>query len=88
MCNLHLLIVYQPLAHLSNGCQKEHMMCLLLSIVNFISSDWKAKHITIGLFEVTNTSDVNMVLKLQELLNRCSMIEKIVAYIKDEGFNL
>jgi hypothetical protein len=88
MCNLHLLIVYQPLAHLTYGCQKEHTMCLLLSIVNFISSDWETKHINIGLFEVTNTSDAIMILKLQELLNRCSMIEKNVAYIKDERFNL
>jgi hypothetical protein len=63
-------------------------MCLLLSIVNFISCDWEAKHITIGLFEVTNTSDAIIIFKLQELLNRCSMIEKVVAYIKDEGLNL
>ncbi len=63
-------------------------MCLLLSIVNLISSDWEAKHITIGLFEVTNASDAFMILKLQELLNRCSIIEKNVAYIKDERFNL
>jgi hypothetical protein len=33
-------------------------------VVNFTSSDWKAKHVTISLFEVSNTSDANMVLKL------------------------
>jgi hypothetical protein len=33
-------------------------------VVNFISNDWEAKHVTIYLFEVSNTSDANMVLKL------------------------
>jgi hypothetical protein len=38
--------------------------------VNFISSDWEAKHVTIQLFEVSNMSGVAMVPKLQELLNK------------------
>ncbi len=33
-------------------------------VVNFISNDWEAKHVTIGLFEVKNISGVAMVLKL------------------------
>ncbi len=33
-------------------------------VVNFISSDWKARHVTIKLFEISNTSDVAMALKL------------------------
>jgi hypothetical protein len=33
-------------------------------IVNFISSVWVVKHVTIGLFDVINTSDIVMVPKL------------------------
>jgi hypothetical protein len=33
-------------------------------IVNFIFSDWKVKHVTIGLFEVIDTSSINMAPKL------------------------
>jgi hypothetical protein len=33
-------------------------------VVNFISSDWEAKHVTSRLFEVTNISGVAMVFKL------------------------
>jgi hypothetical protein len=29
-----------------------------------------------------------MVPKLQKLLNKCALINKIIAYVKDEGFNL
>jgi hypothetical protein len=33
-------------------------------VVNFISSDWEVKHVTIELFEVSNISSVVMVPKL------------------------
>jgi hypothetical protein len=45
-------------------------------VVSFISSDWEAKHVTIGLFEVLNTSSATMVLKLQELLDKFSLTQK------------
>jgi hypothetical protein len=56
--------------------------------VNFIFNDWEAKHVTIGLFEVTDISGIATVLKLQKLLDRFVLIEKIVAYVKNEGSNL
>jgi hypothetical protein len=33
-------------------------------VVIFISKDWEARHVTIKLFEILNTSDVAMALKL------------------------
>jgi hypothetical protein len=39
-------------------------------VVNFISSDWEIKHVTIGLFEVSDTSGVTMAPKLQELRDK------------------
>ncbi len=56
--------------------------------VNFISNNQETNHLTIGLFEVIKTSGITMVLKLQELLDRFTFMEKIVAYVKDEGSNL
>ncbi len=57
-------------------------------VVNFISSDWEAKHVTIGLFKVMGTSGATMVPKLQELLDKFSLTKKNIAYIKDEMSNL
>lgn len=57
-------------------------------VVNFISSDWEAKHVTIGLFKVMGTSGATMVPKLQELLDKFSLTKKKIAYIKDEMSNL
>jgi hypothetical protein len=37
---------------------------VFVDVMNIISSDWEAKHVTIGLFEVSNMSGVAMVLKL------------------------
>jgi hypothetical protein len=56
--------------------------------VNFLSNNWEAKHITIKLFEVSNFSGVAMVRRLQQLLDKFSLTQKILAYVKDEGSNL
>ncbi len=57
-------------------------------VVNFISSDWEVKHVTIELFEVSNISSVVMVPKLQQLLDGFSLTQKILPFVKDEGSNL
>lgn len=57
-------------------------------IVNFLCSKWEAKHVTIKLFEMFDTCGATMVLKLQQLLNKCFFTQKILAYVKDEGCNL
>jgi hypothetical protein len=36
----------------------------VFDVINFISNDWEAKHVTIKLFEVLNTSGVTMAPKL------------------------
>ncbi len=37
---------------------------IFVVVVNFISNDWEAKHVTIGLFEAIHTSGIAMVPKL------------------------
>jgi hypothetical protein len=46
-------------------------------VVNFISSDWELNHVTIGLFEVMDTSGASMAPKLQKLLNKFSLTQKL-----------
>jgi len=61
---------------------------VFVDVVNFISSDWEAKHVTIGLFEVSNMSIVAMAPKLYELMDRFFLTHKIFAFVKHEGSNL
>jgi hypothetical protein len=60
---------------------------IFVVVVNFIHNDWEVKHIII-LFEVTDTSGIAMVPKLQKLLDWFALIGKIVTYVNDEGSNL
>jgi len=46
------------------------------------------KHITIGLFDGVQTLGQALIKKLQDLLEKYGLKKKIVAYVKDEGFNL
>jgi hypothetical protein len=61
---------------------------IFVTFINFIFSDWRAKHVTVFLFEVIDTSGMVMALKLQELLDKFVLIDKIITYVKDEGSNL
>jgi hypothetical protein len=57
-------------------------------VVNFLSNKWKAKHVTIGLFEMFDTNGVAMTPRLHQLLDKFSLTQKIFVYVKDEGFNI
>jgi hypothetical protein len=57
-------------------------------VVNFLFNKWEAKHVTIKLFEVFDTNGVAMAPRLQQLLDKFSLTQKILAYVKDEGYNL
>ncbi len=57
-------------------------------VVNFLFTTWEPKHITIGLFEASDTSSVAMAVKLKQILNKFGLTQKILAYLKDEGSNL
>jgi hypothetical protein len=61
---------------------------IFVVVVGFIFSDWEAKHVIIGLFEVIDTSGIALAPKLRDLIDKFILIEKIVSYVKDEGFNL
>ncbi len=76
----YLLATYNFDLWMSKG-----MRDVFVIVVSFISSDWEAKHVTIGLFEVLNTSSATMVLKLQELLDKYSLTQKILVLLRMKG---
>jgi hypothetical protein len=57
-------------------------------VVNFLSSKWEGKHVTIRLIEMSNTSGATMAPSLQQLSDQFFLTQKILAYVKDEGSNL
>jgi hypothetical protein len=56
---------------MSNG-----MHDIFVVVVSFISNNWEAKHVTISLFEMTDTCGITMVPKLQELLDMFILTQK------------
>jgi len=54
-------------------------------VINFLSSDWQPKHVTIGLFEATNTIGQALARSLIELLDKYGLRKKIITYVKNEG---
>jgi hypothetical protein len=57
-------------------------------VISFIDSAWQLIHIIVGLFEVHNIAGVNMVEHVKSLLGLFGLLDKVIAYIKDEGNNL
>jgi len=57
-------------------------------MINFINSLWVHCHVTMGLFEATNVFGVVMAVQVKDLLSSYNLLDKLIAYVKDEGGNL
>jgi hypothetical protein len=58
-------------------------------VINFFNEEWNPQHITIGLFEASETTRQTLARSyLVELLDQYDFKKKIIAYMKDEGANL
>ncbi len=53
----------------------------------FLGSNWKPKHVTLGLFKTIETTRQAFAKNLIEFLNEYGFGNKIIAYLKDEGSN-
>jgi hypothetical protein len=84
---VHALVDYLSATYTCDLWMSKGARDVFVVVVNFISSDWEAKHVMIRLFEVTNTSGVAMVSKLQKLLNKFSLTTMFFVYVKDKGSN-
>jgi hypothetical protein len=56
-------------------------------VVSFINDLWEPIHVNMGIFEVHNTIDVNMVIHVKMLLNSFGLLNKVIAYVKNERSN-
>ncbi len=56
-------------------------------VINFLDENWKPIKVTIGLFEVIETTSQASVRNLRELLDSYGLKKKIIANVKDEGAN-
>jgi hypothetical protein len=57
-------------------------------VINFLTLDWKSKHVTIGLFETKGTIGINLIHQLQALCKEYKLINKIIFYLENESTNL
>jgi hypothetical protein len=54
-------------------------------VVNYKNKKWKPGHITMGIFEVHEIIWATMALQLKDFLVRYNLLDKVIAYVKDEG---
>lgn len=57
-------------------------------VIIFLGFDLRPKHVTLSLFEATNTTRHALARNLIDLLNVYGLKNKIISYVKDEGSNL
>jgi len=57
-------------------------------IVHFLNDKWKPCHVTIGFFEIVDTSRSAMALQVNDVLAKHGLNACVLAYVKNEGSNL
>jgi len=57
-------------------------------ILSFINTSREPCHVTIGIFEVHNTTSVPMANQVKSLLDSFGLLDKVIAYVKNEMFNV
>jgi len=57
-------------------------------IVHFLNDKWEPCHVTIGFFEIANTSRSAMALQVNDVLAKHGLNACVLAYVKDERSNL
>jgi hypothetical protein len=54
-------------------------------MIKFLGIDQQPKHVTFGVFEVTNTTKQTLGINLIEMLGKCELKKKIVTYSSMKG---
>jgi len=57
-------------------------------VMNYINKRWEPCHVITTIFEVHETLGVAMAIQLKDLLTSYILLDKVIAYVKDEGANL
>jgi hypothetical protein len=55
-------------------------------VIIFLGKDWQPKHVTIGLFEMIETTCQALAKSLTNLLDKYGLMKKIIVYVKDDIF--
>ncbi len=63
-------------------------MTFLPFVINFFEFNQQPKDIAIGIFDAFDTSKHALTNDLIKLLSKYDLRKKVIAYVKDEGFNL
>jgi hypothetical protein len=61
---------------------------IFVLIVHFLNHNWEPNHVTIWLFETTNTYGAIMAIQVNEVLTTYGLNAKNSAYVKYESSNL
>jgi hypothetical protein len=57
-------------------------------VMKFINTSWEPCQVIIWIFEVHNTTSATMANRENCLLDSFNLLDKVLAYVKVEGFNL
>jgi hypothetical protein len=57
-------------------------------VFSFINNLYEPTHVIVGIFEVHNTIGVAIANQVKVLLDFFGLLDKVIAYLKDEGSNL
>jgi hypothetical protein len=61
---------------------------IFVTIVQFLNVQWEPCHITIGFFEIVDTTGSVMALQVHDVLAKHGLITQVIAYVKNKGSNL
>jgi hypothetical protein len=68
---------------MSRGCVDTFAL-----VINYLNESWMPHHVTIGLFEVHETTRLSMINQLCSLLEKYDLMHCMIAFVKSEGNNL
>jgi len=61
---------------------------IFVMVVSFLNDSWEPSHVTMGIFEVQNTTCATMANQVKVLLDYFELLDKVITYVKDKGSNL
>ncbi len=63
-------------------------MNMFALVINYLNNFWNLTHVSVGLFEVHETTWFSIVGQLCILLDKFDLMHYVIAFVKDESSNL
>jgi hypothetical protein len=61
---------------------------MLVLVINFINTSWVPYYVIVGLFKTSNTFGIIMIAQAKDFLSSYNLLDKLIAYVNDEGGNM